>query len=157
MSCVSFGGRGWLERLRVAADDPRPVAEFLSPEHSESKVRRIRLLAVSSDPVIRESAALSYLAPVEVLTDLANDKQVGVRCCVARNHSTPVDVLERLSHDPDTGVRGWVAANPSTPAPVLAQLRHDPQQSVRTVATWATPTTEQQQTVTPGGAGAGRP
>lgn len=142
MSCVSFGstgdgGRRWLERLRAAADDPRPVAQFLSPEASEAKIRRVRQLAVSDDPKIRESAALSYLAPPDLLAALALDADRGVRCCVARNERSPVDVLGELATDVDPGVRGWVATNPTAGA-LVEQLKLDADPTVRSVAKWAT-------------------
>jgi len=137
MSCVSFGGEGWLERLRAAAADPRPVAAFLSPEVTDAKVRRVRLLAESHDPKIRESAALSYLAPPDLLTVLAADENPGVRCCVARNEHTPSDVLELLAADADHGVRGWVAANPVVPLTALELLEADAEEMVRSLASWA--------------------
>lgn len=142
MSCVSFGstgdqGRRWLERLRAAAADERPVAEFKSPEVSEAKVRRVRLLAESADPKIRESAALSYVAPPDLLAQLAEDSDTGVRCCVARNERTPVAVLGRLTADTHAGVRGWVATNPVASAELLSQLVDDSDAAVRAVARWA--------------------
>lgn len=142
MSCVSFwsgpdGGRAWLQRLRAAAEDPRPVSTFRSPDVSDAKVARIRQLAASTDPKIRESAALSQLATGDLLDKLSHDDEVGVRCCVARNQRTPLAVLLRLAHDGNAGVRAWVAANPSA-RELLDDLQHDTSETVRLVAAWAT-------------------
>ncbi len=142
MSCVSFwsgpdGGRAWLERLRAAAEDPRPVSTFRSPDISDAKIARIRQLATSSDAKIRESAALSRQASGDLLNDLSHDADMGVRCCVARNERTPLAVLRRLAHDRNAGVRAWVAANPGA-RELLNDLQHDTNETVRLVAAWAT-------------------
>lgn len=142
MSCVSFGstgdgGRRWLERLRAAAADTRPVSSFRSPEVTDAKVRRVRALALAKDPKVRESAALSYAAPLDVLVALASDTESGVRCCVARNEHTPGAVLDTLGSDEHAGVRGWVAANPSVEPATLERLVDDTDDAVRAVAAWA--------------------
>jgi len=137
MSCVSFGGRGWLERLRAAATDDQPVSTFRSPAATETKSRRVRLLAAAAEPRIRESAALSPLASEDVLRRLAEDEETSVRCCVARNGLTPPDVLHQLAADPAASVRGWVAANPSVAPATLHRLDADADATVRGVARWA--------------------
>ncbi|WP_141006940.1 hypothetical protein [Nocardioides humi] len=114
-----------------------PLSSFASPPASEGKVQRVRLLAGSADPVIRESAALSYHAPPDVLVALAADQQVGVRRCVARNEHTPAGLLVRLAADADATVRGWVAAHPAVPDGLLTVLASDPDPTVRAVVAWA--------------------
>lgn len=137
MSCVGFFTPEQLRRVREAALDPRPVSTFRSPDASEAKVERTRAMAVSADPRIRESAALSSLVPESVLAELAADPQRSVRCCVARNARCPSEVLARLAADDDAGVRGWVAANPAVSKQLLGQLATDEDQTVRAVVDWA--------------------
>lgn len=138
MSCISFLSPTQRAQLRASSrDDGRPLSRFASPEASEGKVRRVRMLALSADPKIRESAALSQWAPADVLEALAADAQAGVRCCVARNYRTAPAVLTRLSRDPADVVRGWVAAHPAASDAVLSALENDADENVRKVVTWA--------------------
>lgn len=137
MSCVGFFTPQQLARVRAAAADTTPVSSFRSPPATEAKVERVRVMARSADPRIRESAALSHLADRAVLSILAADRERSVRCCAARNERAPADVLEVLAADVDAGVRGWVAANASTPVAVLEQLVHDPDPTVQAVVAWA--------------------
>lgn len=136
MSCVSFLSPQQRLLLRAAPTGPA-VSSFRSPEVTEGKVQRLRQMAVSADPRIRESAALAYATPLDVLADLALDPEPGVRCSVARNEHAPAEVLRLLAADPAPGVRGWVAANPGVPLTVLESLTDDPDATVRGVVGWA--------------------
>lgn len=111
MSCVGFFTSEQLRRVREAAADPRPVSTFASPDVTPAKVARVKAMADSGDPRIRESAALSYIARA--------------------------DVLQQLSSDADPGVRGWVAANPGVPDGVLDDLALDDDVTVQAVVEWA--------------------
>ncbi|WP_134765850.1 hypothetical protein [Nocardioides sp. 1609] len=140
MSCLGFLTEQ--QRAALAASSSTdaagvPLSAFTSPPASDGKTARVRALAASADPRIRESAALSYRAPDDVLVELAGDADAAVRRCVARNERTPVAVLHRLVDDPDPFVRGWVAAHPAVPSHVLDRLGADPDAAVRAVVTWA--------------------
>ena len=137
MSCVSFLSPEQRRRLRASTADGAPLSSFASPQPSESKVARLRSMAQSPDPKIRESAALAQLTPAGVLGALAGDADPGVRVCVARNEHTPYDVLDRLAADDCVAVRGWVAANPATPPAVMRRLADDPSPTVRGLVAWA--------------------
>jgi hypothetical protein len=137
VSCVGFLSPAQRAALAAASADGPPLSSFASPAHSEGKVRRVRLLAGSSNRTIRESAALSYLAPADVLETLAEDEADSVRACVARNERAPEWVLRALAADPSPQVRGWVAANPSTPVCLRDELATDPDAGVRAVVAWA--------------------
>ena len=137
MSCVSFTGDGHLARLRAADADLRSVSTFRSPAVTPGKVQRLRDLAASADPKIRESAALAYATPVEVLRALAVDDDLGVRFAVARNDHAPAEVLWLLAADASPGVRAWVAANPGATSELLDTLADDPDRTVRDLVTWA--------------------
>ncbi|WP_110208046.1 hypothetical protein [Nocardioides daejeonensis] len=137
MSCMGFLTPQQRASLAASTPDGPPLSAFVSPPASEGKVRRVRALAASPAPVIRESAALSYHAPEEVLVALAVDPEAGVRRCVARNGSTPAGVLRMLAGDADPLVRGWVAANPSVPGELLDALGDDADPLVRAVVAWA--------------------
>jgi len=120
-----------LTREQALALHPAPVV-------TESKLRRLRLLAESPNPKIRESVASSYHAPVDLFERLARDDDPGVRGCVARNEAAPCDVLRELAHDPDETVRGWVAVNFYVPSDVMLALRDDPSETVRSLVAWKT-------------------
>ena len=137
MSCLGFLGPQQRAALAASTADGAPLSSFASPAVSDGKVRRVRLLARSTDPRIRESAALSHHAPPDVLASLAADEEVGVRRCVARNERTRPAVLERLAADPDPYVRGWVAAHPAVPPALLDLLVEDADDCVRAVVAWA--------------------
>jgi len=135
VSCVSFWGPGTRERM-VAAMAAPPVATFASPGASEGKLRRVALMAASSDPRVRESAALNAHVPAEVLVSLAEDPEMSVRCCVARSPQATAELLQRLAADEAAPVRRWVAAHRATPAELMDELANDPDAGVREVVQW---------------------
>ena len=140
MSCMGFLSPQQRAALAASSREDAggaPLSAFASPPATEGKVRRVRALAASADPAIRESAALSYRAPEDVLVALADDPETGVRRCVARNEHAPAEVLRRLATDADPGVRGWVAAHPAVAEGLLAALADDPDPTVRAVVAWA--------------------
>ena len=140
MSCMGFTSPQQRAALAASSRDDAggaPLSAFTSPPASDGKERRVRALAASGSPAIRESAALAYRAPVDVLLALAGDEASTVRRCVARNEHTPEPVLRSLAADDDPLVRGWVAANPAVPNDLLAELVADPDPRVRAVVTWA--------------------
>ncbi len=118
----------------TTSDDP--VAQFLSPAVTASKVARIRRLAADANPKIRESAALSYHAPLEVYDALSRDTDAGVRACIAKNEHVPCDILRRLANDPDERVRGFVAINYFVPADAMQALADDASALVRGLVDW---------------------
>lgn len=143
MSCIRFNTPA--QRRQLAADAPsmraastsdEPVARFLSPAVTASKVARIRRLAADANPKIRESAASSYHAPDEVYEALSRDSDPGVRACIAKNERVSCDILRRLATDPDERVRGFVALNYFVPADAMAQLSDDPSAMVRGLVDW---------------------
>lgn len=138
MSCIRFNTTAQLQQLsgetRLAGDDP--VAAFLSPAITTSKVERIRRLSTDANPKIRESAALSYHAPLEVYETLAKDPDPGVRACLARNQATPCDVLRTLATDSDDTVRAFVAINYSVPADAMELLESDASPTVQKLVAW---------------------
>lgn len=140
MSCIRFNTpaqRAQLERLRNDQQlNDTAVAKFLGPEFGETKINRLRLMASDKNPKIRESAALSYHVPEEVMWQLAKDKNEGVRICVARNETTPCDILRFLAKDKSEQVRSWVAVNFFVPQDVMEELASDESDSVRKLVGW---------------------
>lgn len=141
MSCVSFLSAAQRAALRESDDEQLTPEEIRavhpSPPATESKLRRIRVLAQSDDPSIRQSAALNQQCPVDVLRVLAEDTDPSVRRCVARQQRTPEPLLRHLANDTAADVRGWVAANPGVPQSLLTELSDDPDATVRGVVAWA--------------------
>lgn len=133
MSCIRLTTSAMKEQLRAKVDWDSPVAQFLSPALSDSKLKRLRSLAEDANPKIRESVALIYQTPSDVLFKLSRDPVESVRECVARNRFAPVGVLTDLSEDGSERVRAFVAYNESTPALVVERLGDDPSQLVRGV------------------------
>lgn len=107
-----------------------------APPVTESKIRRLRLLAQHANPKIRQSVASSPHTPADVVAELATDEDAGVRACLAKNETTPCDILRDLAHDESESVRGWVAVNFFVPADVMAELGHDPSPIVRGLVDW---------------------
>jgi hypothetical protein len=140
MSCIRFNTPAQLRQLEVLRGDKskrdESIAQFLSPEVTESKILRIRAMAKDKNPKIRESAALGYHTPEDVMWDLAKDKNEGVRVCVARNESTPCDILRHLGSDKSEQVRSWVAVNFFVPEDVMELLASDTSETVRKLVGW---------------------
>ena len=142
MSCIRFSTPAQMKQLRKVAPSrlTREQAASLhpAPAVTESKIRRLRLLAQALNPKIRESVASSYHAPADVVVALARDADEGVRACLARNEHTPVDLLRLLCTDRSETVRGWVAVNPRTPADALVLLELDSSDILRGLIAWRT-------------------
>lgn len=142
MSCIRFNTpaqRAQLDRLRAdSALSQTAVSQFLGPEFGETKINRLRVMAKDKNPKIRESVALSYHVPEEVMWSLAKDKNEGVRICVARNETTPCDILRFLATDKSEQVRSWVAVNYFVPQDAMELLAKDKSESVQKLVKWKT-------------------
>jgi len=140
MSCIRFNTPAQLRQLDELRSDEskrdQSIAQFLSPEVTDSKILRIRAMAKDKNPKIRESAALGYHTPEDVMWELAKDKNEGVRVCVARNETTPCDILRHLGNDKSEQVRSWVAVNFFVPDDVMEVLATDKSETVRKLVGW---------------------
>ena len=140
MSCIRFNTPAQRAQLRASAPSmltPEEAAALHpAPPVTESKLRRLRLLAEHANPKIRESVASGYHTSVDLFERLARDPDSGVRGCVARNETAPCDVLRELASDPDETVRGWVAVNFFVPQDVMDDLADDPSATVRALVSW---------------------
>lgn len=149
MSCIRFNTPAQKQQLAAHAPAMQigsdPVAQFLSPTVTDSKRERIRRLAASDNPRIRESAALSYHAPDDVYEALARDPEASVRSCLARNERTPCDVLRTLASDSDEQVRAWVAINYFVPADAMEKLAADESETVRALVAWKASLADEEQ------------
>jgi hypothetical protein len=140
MSCIRFNTPAQRQAMR----EQRPAmltaeeaaALHPAPPVTESKIRRLRLLATDPNPKIRESVASSYNTPEDLFLTLAKDTDAGVRGCVAKNEATPCDILRMLADDRSEVVRGWVAVNYFVPADVMDKLANDKSKTVRSLVKW---------------------
>lgn len=139
MSCIRFNTpaqREQLDQLRQNPQDHDAVAQFLSPQVTDSKIARLRTMAADPNPKIRESVALSYHAPADIYEALATDPDEGVRACLARNPHAPCDVLRALASDSSEKVRAFVAVNYQVPADAMDTLTADPSETVQALVAW---------------------
>ena len=140
MSCIRFNTPAQRAQLRALAPSmvtPEELAaRHPAPPFTDSKVRRLRLLAEHGNPKIRESVASNYHSPADLFAMLAQEPYTGVRACVARNEAAPCDILRDLSHDESEAVRGWVAVNFYVPADVMDDLADDPSETVHALVRW---------------------
>jgi hypothetical protein len=140
MSCIRFNTPA--QRAQLAAMAPSMLTSeeaarlHPAPPVTETKIRRLRVLAENPNPKIRESVASSYHTPPDLAELLAHDVDEGVRACLARNETTSCDLLRELSHDESEVVRGWVAVNFFVPADVMVALAEDPSETVRALVGW---------------------
>lgn len=133
MSCIRITTDAMREQIKQGAPSD-PVSQFLSPPLTDSKIKRVTEMANSDNPKIREAAALSHQAPVEVFHKLAEDNMVSVRECLARNYHLPENIIVKLSTDQEERVRAFIASNPTTPKQVLLILAQDRSQLVQKIA-----------------------
>lgn len=140
MSCIRFSTPAQMKQLRKVAPSmlTREQAASLhpAPAVTESKIRRLRLLAQDPNPKIRESVASSPHAPADVMAALARDADEGVRACLARNEHSSVGILRALSIDGSETVRAWIAVNRRTPADTLETLGADRSETVLGLLRW---------------------
>jgi hypothetical protein len=140
MSCIRFNTPAQRQAMRehrpamLTAEEA--AALHPAPEVTESKLRRLRLLAADPNPKIREAVASSYNTPADLFETLAKDPDEGVRGCVAKNEATPCDILRALATDRSETVRGWVAVNYYVPADVMEALATDRSKTVRSLVKW---------------------
>jgi hypothetical protein len=144
MSCIRFNTPAQRQAMREMAPSmltSEQAAELAATQHpappvTSTKIARLRLLAMDSNPKIRESAASSYHTPEDVMKQLASDPDPGVRGCVARNESTPCDILRSMAGDESEMVRGWLAVNYFVPTDVMERLSNDSSSTVRSLVRW---------------------
>jgi hypothetical protein len=140
MSCIRFNTPA--QRRQMAAMAPsmltaeEAAALHPAPPVTDSKIARLRLLADSPNPKIRESVASSYHAPEDVFATLAKDADAGVRSWLARNETVPCDILRSLADDESEAVRGFLALNFYVPADVMEKLADDDSATVRALVKW---------------------
>jgi hypothetical protein len=97
-------------RLLIAA---HPNTSLNSPEHLGHNQK---------DNNAPKSITCNPNIPVELLEELARDKDSDIRELVANNPNTPVNLLEQLAQDRNESVRKSVANNPNIPIKLLEQL-----------------------------------
>ncbi|TQL48174.1 hypothetical protein FB562_1258 [Homoserinimonas aerilata] len=140
MSCIRFNTPAQLAAMRehvpVMLTPEEAAALHPAPPVTESKIRRLRILAQDQNPKIRESVASNYHTPEDLFEVLARDPDDGVRSCVARNEYAPCDVLRSMADDASEQVRGWLAVNYYVPADVMERLAADPSETVRKLVNW---------------------
>lgn len=140
MSCIRFNTPAQRAAMRAMAPSQLSAREAAalhpSPPVTESKIRRLRMLARDPNPKIRESVASSYNTPADLFETLAADPDDGVRSCVARNEAAPCDVLRALAQDRSETVRGWVAVNYFVPDDAMHALANDESTTVRNLVSW---------------------
>ena len=140
MSCIRFNTPAQRKQMKAMAPAmviaEEPAVPHPSPEVTESKIIRLRILAASSNSKIRESVASSYNTPEDLFITLAADPDEGVRACVARNESAPREVLRALANDTSERVRGFIALNVVVSANAMVHLADDPSATVRGLVQW---------------------
>lgn len=142
MSCIRFNTPAQRKQMRESAPSMLTAEEAAAlhpaPEFTDSKIARLRLLAVDKNPKIRESVASSLHTPEDVMVTLAVDPDAGVRGCVARNETTSCDILRSMAGDESEMVRGWLAVNFYVPSDVMELLAADTSSTVRSLVEWKT-------------------
>ncbi len=140
MSCIRFNTpaqRAQLARMAPSMRTPEEVAaQHPAPPLTDSKIRRLRLLASDPNPKIRASAASSYHLPDDVAAALAADPDAEVRRWIARNETVSCDLLRQLAHDEEESVRAFVAVNYYAPDDAMAELADDASERVRGLVAW---------------------
>jgi hypothetical protein len=140
MSCIRFNTPAQRRAMAKMAPSMLTAEEAArlhpAPPVTDSKVQRLRLLANSENPKIRESVASSYHAPTEVYEALARDEDEGVRAWIARNETVSCDILRSLADDPSETVRGFLAVNYFVPDDVMEKLADDDSETVRGLVAW---------------------
>ena len=111
----------------LASDDAKEKAA----KRTDLPIELVRELAADRDDDVREALAQNPATPAEVLATLAGDRRDDVRESVANNPAVPLEVLAKLAVDTDDDVRALVASHPRAPAEVLVTLARDKSYRVR--------------------------
>ena len=138
MYCIRFNTSEQRDQMRraVKLTPEQAASRHPVPAVTESKLRRLRVLAGDPDFKIRESVGSNRSAPADVLRELACDAEASVRESIARNDSTPPDILRALVSDPSETVRGWLVLNRTLSDDAIETLTNDASEVVRGLVRW---------------------
>lgn len=103
---------------------------FGSKKDSSDKV------AIGEKDLAERKALAKNTNTVEVLNQLASDKDLQIRREVAHNRNTPAEILEKLSGDDKWEVRYEIARNHNTSAAIMEKLCTDKEWRVREGVAW---------------------
>ncbi len=87
-------------------------------------------LAKDEVNLVRALVATNLNTPKHCFYDLFNDEKI-VRDGISGNPNAPLELLEQLANDKDKLVRLRVVENPAVPKEVLRKLKDDPDKDVR--------------------------
>lgn len=88
-------------------------------------------MGTASSWIFREALAKDLRTSPEILTQLAGDSNISVRCEVASNLNTPFSVLQSLLNDPNSVVKKAAQKNPNSLAALPSKsLLPEPLQSL---------------------------
>ena len=97
-------------------------------------IKLLEYLSRDKDIVVKCAIAKNKNTPGKVLELLSKDKDYPVRCKVAINKNVSKKILKYLSRDEDYVVRYWVTNNKNTPVEILKILSKDKNTTVKNKA-----------------------
>ena len=112
---------------KLANDESEYVVDKVkdNPNWNEKLEKEISSLPINKLEAPRRSQLAKTTDDVNILKQLAKDKDKGIRRNIASNPNTSADVLKRLANDKDEYVRANIARNPNTPVNILRKLVND--------------------------------
>lgn len=93
-------------------------------------------VTIGEKDLAERKALAKNTSTVEVLNQLASDKNGEIRREVAHNRNTPAEILEKLSSDDKWEVRYEVAKNHNTSTAIMEKLCADKEWRVREGVAW---------------------
>ncbi|HAX78427.1 MAG TPA: hypothetical protein DCY88_22020 [Cyanobacteria bacterium UBA11372] len=99
--------------------------------HQNLPVNLVEELALNKNSRLRAAIGRNPSTPVHILRKLAEDPNITVLKAVAQNSNTPVDILIRFVVNPDFLVRMSLASNVKAPIVILESLVNDELELVR--------------------------
>lgn len=108
-------------------------AKLAAARNPQTPVATLQALATDSDEIVRRVVTENSNLPLSTRLEMMSDKSIGVRLNLARNrhkYIAPLEILTGLANDKDERVRAQVAQNPETPIDILEKLSHDSSSSV---------------------------
>ena len=126
-----------LERVLHEAEGETPRALVRMPDDAVKETERIKKLRIKSERLSMDDELEMALDPKtdkDILDVLSRNKDVSIRCGVARSENVSAETLERLSRDKNAYVRSWVARNRNVSVEILERLKNDSDKYVRDMA-----------------------
>lgn len=104
----------------------RIAARCAIASHPQTNMATIKKLAFDAEPSVKKAVAYRQDLPIELVREMAKDRQIASKGFLLRNSYISSDLLGTLAEDSDLRVQHFVALHPNTDIDTLTKLADNP-------------------------------